>query len=612
MRFAPDQCKLAADGTAGAGPRGAAAANRGRRSIMRAMEKLSAHLAACGPVWVRLATRTAWMLSILALAATGARAADAPWLYGIHWYGDPAGSQVELMTGGKGIWSLEIVETNSDLWWAAAWQRDFRFNTMIQRGHSLIVRIERNWGETIPYPQNVAGYLASVQQSAAELANVCHIWQIGNEMNILGEWGGQALSPQEYVTRFKEIRTAIKSVASPLGEQIVLLGPVSPGDAVAGVRHMGGNEYLDAMCSLLEPNDVDGFALHAYAAPWHGAADARSEFQAGYIAQLAVLRERGFASKAVFITEWARAVDPLDAWHEEQSARFLHGALADLHVWNQTPGAHAVRAACWFIYPYDAGTWRHFSIEYLRALHAPGSDTDLWDALRFACTLNLPAGVVAPPPVTMTSAAPLGANVAPSASVSTSSGNGALAIDGIVSVASKWTSAPTPGLHWLRLDWPSPRRVSGFVVRHAGAAGEPAYFNTTALAIETRANPTDGWQIDALAYNGAAASFTARSYPLPRRLTGVRLLIADPGIDAYARVPEFEVYATPVPGDFDNDGDFDADDLVVFDFCMGGPGQTYPPGSFCLPGDLDTDFDVDLPDFAVLQVEPVAQRAAAR
>jgi hypothetical protein len=33
--------------------------------------------------------------------------ADSPWIYGIHWYGDPNGSVVESMSGGKGIWTLE-------------------------------------------------------------------------------------------------------------------------------------------------------------------------------------------------------------------------------------------------------------------------------------------------------------------------------------------------------------------------------------------------------------------------------------------------------------------------------------------------------------------------
>ncbi len=539
---------------------------------------------------------------ILGLALTASAAGtDAPWLYGIHWYGDPATSQVEQMTGGKGIWSLEIVQTDSDLWWTAAWQRDFRFNTMTQRGHSLIVRIERTWGETIPFAQHVTPYLSAVQQSAAALAGVCHIWQVGNEMNILSEWGGQTLSPEEYVARYKQIRTAIRGVSSPLGEQIVLLGPVSPGDAIPGVRHTGGNEYLAAMCELLEPNEVDGFALHAYGAAWRPAADARSEFQAAYITQLAVLHRYGFATKPVYITEWARAVDPLEADNEEQSARFLHGALRDLHAWNQTPGAHAVRAACWFIYPYDTGAWRSFSIEYLHTLHGPGSDFDLWDAYQYACTLDLPAGVVAPPPITIGDAMPPGSNIAATGAVSTSSGSGALAVDGVVSVASKWTSAPTPGLHWLQLDWPSARRVTGFVVRHAGAAGEPAYLNTTAFAIETSHDLADGWRVEALVYNAGSAAVTARVYVTPERIRHVRLLVSDPGIDAYARIPEFEVYEVPLICDFDSDGDVDADDWLYFEFCLGGPDEQYPAGSFCLAGDADADRDLDLADFSVLQ-----------
>ena len=339
--------------------------------------------------------------------------ADSPWLYGIHWYGDPNGSLVESMTGGKGVWSLENVLTDSDIWWGPQWQRDNRFFQMVERGHTIITRIERNWGETVPYPENLASYMTSVQAAAEALADVCHIWQIGNEMNLYGEWGGNELTPAAYVDMFRQIRAAIKAVPSPLGEQIVLLGPVSPGDVIAGVRHTEGNDYLGQMCDLLAPDDLDGFAMHAYAAPWHDANTSRAELQAGYLSQLAVINSKDFADKPVHVTEWNRRVEPIDSYNEAQSAQFLLAALGDLHTWNQTPGAHPISSACWFIYQYDSGAWANYSIEYLHGVGPGGPDNDLWDAFQSACTLDLPTAEPVPSTPLICDGFPDGVNVAP-------------------------------------------------------------------------------------------------------------------------------------------------------------------------------------------------------
>ncbi|HNQ22605.1 MAG TPA: C25 family cysteine peptidase [Phycisphaerae bacterium] len=58
---------------------------------------------------------------------------------------------------------------------------------------------------------------------------------------------------------------------------------------------------------------------------------------------------------------------------------------------------------------------------------------------------------------------------------------------------------------------------------------------------------------------------------------------------------------TPVPGDFDHDGDVDLADYGIYALCMGGPDNYVPPKE-CDPADfyaadLDADKDVDLGDF---------------
>jgi hypothetical protein len=54
------------------------------------------------------------------------------------------------------------------------------------------------------------------------------------------------------------------------------------------------------------------------------------------------------------------------------------------------------------------------------------------------------------------------------------------------------------------------------------------------------------------------------------------------------------------PGDFDDDGDVDRDDMAVFEACGSGPGVPLIDPA-CLPADLDGDHDVDQSDFGTIQ-----------
>jgi len=54
-----------------------------------------------------------------------------------------------------------------------------------------------------------------------------------------------------------------------------------------------------------------------------------------------------------------------------------------------------------------------------------------------------------------------------------------------------------------------------------------------------------------------------------------------------------------IAGDYDRDGDLDADDLAVFLACMSGPSVVYTGD--CRKADLDGDGDVDMVDFGIFQ-----------
>jgi hypothetical protein len=58
----------------------------------------------------------------------------------------------------------------------------------------------------------------------------------------------------------------------------------------------------------------------------------------------------------------------------------------------------------------------------------------------------------------------------------------------------------------------------------------------------------------------------------------------------------FAKFSSPGSGDFDNDGDVDADDAVRFETCFtGSDGGPFVPG--CEPGDFDGDNDIDCADW---------------
>jgi hypothetical protein len=336
------------------------------------------------------------LLTVVISLLTPAKAADSPWLYGIHFYGDGSQTDVEDMTGGKGIWSLEVVLPYSDTWWQLSGQ-EWKFQQITAKGHTLIIRIEPNWGYAIPVtPAERTQYLTDLTAIANQAKDYCHIWQIGNEMNLYGEYGGNVLTATEYIDFYKQARAAIKSVTSPLGDQIVLVGPVSPGAYAGEVRHTDGLVYLRQMCEALTASDTDGFAIHSYGAPWFDGNTAANDFMSGVSSQLEVIDDEGFCDKPAFITEWNRQTNPpTDANQEAHTAQFIKKSYELLDTWNQNPANHPVVCACWFIYNNDSA-WASMSLRYLKDIGPRGEDADVWDAFQATCGQGYAAGDMTP------------------------------------------------------------------------------------------------------------------------------------------------------------------------------------------------------------------------
>ncbi len=82
----------------------------------------------------------------------------------------------------------------------------------------------------------------------------------------------------------------------------------------------------------------------------------------------------------------------------------------------------------------------------------------------------------------------------------------------------------------------------------------------------------------------------------PRTVSNLTVLPADT-----TRV-DVELCVVLGPGDLDDDGDIDDDDVNRVYFCLAGPGATYVPGNFCLRGDFDEDDAVTMADVAGFQL----------
>jgi hypothetical protein len=106
---------------------------------------------------------------------------------------------------------------------------------------------------------------------------------------------------------------------------------------------------------------------------------------------------------------------------------------------------------------------------------------------------------------------------------------------------------------------------------------------------------------DGMAPGGGSFSGTATS---TLALTGVQQ--ADGGIYTCAvsnscggAISNGALLGTPVPSDFDGDGDVDQTDLEALQSCASSPGAPIAPG--CAATDLDGDGDADQTDFGIFQ-----------
>jgi PKD repeat protein len=494
-------------------------------------------------------------------------AQESRFLYGIHDHDTGIQEYLDRLNGaGVQGWVTATVAIGSNP--DDTGGDDFRF--IADQGHSVIVRLNNGYcgSGTIPTPdkyddfaRRAANYVAATQGA--------DIFVIGNETNLAVEWppvGGHAsyVSPQSYATAFRKVYDAIKAVrpdARVMPQALApFAGPYSAG-STCGYSHdanpLNWVQYMREMLDAIRASGgIDGIALHVNSRGYTlGDIHSTQKVSAGgqdlyfsfYVykdwVDLGIPEELYhlplYATESNGIYYWSGGHPERPDSHYERG--WMQEIYAEIHRYNQEAaglGKPIFRAVNMYRWCAWCDGWNIDSSPYKGDILA-----DLDEAL--AAGYRWPEASGGTPPTV-----PEGTNVALDAvnwwASSTFSGatGGDKAYDGVVSEGSKWTSDGAAAESWLALDLGVSHAISGFVVRHAGTGGEPDYFNTAGLRLESGESPSGPWQVLATVDNGAGADTSVVVLTAHAESRYVRLYVSDAGIDNHARIPEFEVYAT--------------------------------------------------------------------
>ena len=364
-----------------------------------------------------------FFLAILVMSLSfnlAAAATDSTYLYGIHWYGNTDSispgdrTDVEDMTGDRGIWVLEITHVDASA--APAWDQPGYHAGHSQKvtqgkGHSMIYRVQPYWSRNVPHssdPYTLSNYAGDCRSAADTLKDYCHIWQIGNEVNILGEnkhWDGSGYNtaweptPAQYADTYIACRDKIHEITpnTTPADQIVIMQPVSPGNVISGVRFMDGNEFLwRQIDAVSDKNKIDGFGIHGYAEPG-GANYGLDGFWDSIREQLMIIDQLGLGDRPVYITEWNKHMP--DLGNAEIGAKFLHRTYTYMNSWNTGTGGewpglgnHNVVAATWCVYPGGRG-WDDYALEYWKNNTSSfDEEHDPWKSFNYSCSQDYASG----------------------------------------------------------------------------------------------------------------------------------------------------------------------------------------------------------------------------
>lgn len=289
-------------------------------------------------------------------------AGESPYIFGIH---DRGGEFLMAEKGKKG-WVLVTEEIGHN----PAEMSGGDYSALENAGFGVIVRLNNGYHRGANFPGTIpdSGPNGQTYQDFAvrcgnfvEHSSGCHIWIIGNEMNLANEWpggkNGQAITPERYKDCFMRCHAEIHRRPGHEDDQVVV-GAVAPwNNETMYTNNERGDwvKYLTDVLTLLG-NKCDGIALHTYT---HGPERSKitspkrmdPPFQDRYY-NFRTYREFMEAIPAstrglpVYITE----TDQNDPWAHSNTG-WVQAAYEEIDKWNQEPTHQKIR--CLILYRWS-------------------------------------------------------------------------------------------------------------------------------------------------------------------------------------------------------------------------------------------------------------------
>ena len=233
------------------------------------------------------------------------------------------------------------------------------YTDLANRGLGVIVRLNYGYGTTgtIPHSSRYDDF-ARRCGNFVQASPGCHVWIIGNEMNLANERpggpGGQVITPQLYASCFAKCRNEIRQRAGHEEDQIVL-GAVGPWNIQTTYPENPSGDWVRYFGDILDllGSQVDGISLHTYS---HGQEPHlvfdeakmdppfdhyRLHFRAYRDFMGAIPPE--LRNRPVYITE----TDQYNAWRDENSG-WVRNAFREIDDWNQNSANQPIQALVLF------------------------------------------------------------------------------------------------------------------------------------------------------------------------------------------------------------------------------------------------------------------------
>ena len=278
-----------------------------------------------------------------------------PYIYGLH---DRGGEHYMGWAGRKG-WVVisERLGARPDDWTSAS------YADLADDGYGVIVRLNHGHGHegTLPVSGAYKAF-ASRCGNFCERSSGCHIWIIGNEVNMAwerpgGPEHGEVITPRLYAEAFRRCRDEIRRRPGHADDQIVI-GAVAPWNVQTVYPDNPSGDWIIYFQQVLDllADECAGIALHTYArdadpasitsearmgAPFE---HRRSMFRT-YIDYMEAIPSH-LRHLPVYITE----TDQNQPWRDD-TIGWVQAAYAEIDRWNSDPSHQKVR--CLALYRWE-------------------------------------------------------------------------------------------------------------------------------------------------------------------------------------------------------------------------------------------------------------------